>query len=295
MLKLPGWIKKDIPRKRILLNAESGGTYSILKNYKLNTVCQEAKCPNIYGCFNKKTATFMILGSRCTRSCKFCGVEKGRVSKIDEDEPLRIVEAAKKLDLKYVVITSVTRDDLPDGGARQFAKVIKLIREELSGVRVEVLVPDFSGDNNSIDILIDEGPDVFNHNIETVPRLYEIIRPGADYYRSLAILKYVKKNKKNIYTKSGLMLGLGEKKGEVIAVLNDLKKNKCDFITIGQYFKPGRKNIDVSEYITKDKFVEFENIAKDMGFLGVFSGTWVRSSFHAEEMMNIGARFMNPP
>lgn len=287
--KIPDWIKNELPRKGL---SGSLKTKNILSEHKLNTVCQSAKCPNIETCFKNNTATFMILGSVCTRACGFCGVGKGRPADIDINEPFRIVDAVKQLKIKHAVITSVTRDDLPDGGAGQFIKVIKLLRKEIADIVIEVLIPDFNGDLEAVEDILLQFPDIFNHNIETVPRLYGKVRPQAVYRRSLDILKFAKDHNKKIFTKSGIMTGLGETKEEVLSSLMDLRKNKCDYVTIGQYFRPNIKNLPVFEYLSKDYFIELENKAKKMGFLNVFSGTWVRSSFHAEKL--VGARYAVP-
>jgi lipoic acid synthetase len=220
----------------------------------------------------------------CTRACGFCGVGKGKPADIDINEPLRIVDAVKRLKIKHAVITSVTRDDLTDGGSGQFINVINLLRKEIPDVVIEVLTPDFKGDLETVKDILLQLPDIFNHNIETVPRLYGKVRPQAVYKRSLDILRFAKSHNKKIFTKSGIMAGLGETKVEVLSTLLDLRENKCDYVTIGQYFRPNIKNLPVVEYLPKEYFIEIENEAKKMGFLNVFSGTWVRSSFHAEEM-----------
>ncbi|MDD5773740.1 MAG: lipoyl synthase [bacterium] len=293
MVKIPEWIKRDIPRKKsLLVKKNSLGTLNVISELKLNTVCQSAKCPNIETCFKNSTATFMILGSVCTRACGFCGVGKGKPADIDNNEPLRIVDAVRQLKIKHAVITSVTRDDLPDGGAGQFIKVINLLRKEVPDVAVEVLTPDFKGDLEVTKGILLQKPDIFNHNIETVPRLYGKVRPQAVYKRSLDILRFAKGHNKKIFTKSGIMVGLGEKKEEVLSSLLDLRENNCDYVTIGQYFRPNIKNLPVVEYLPKEYFVGIENEAKKMGFLNVFSGTWVRSSFHAEKL--VGARLAVP-
>lgn len=287
--KIPDWIKNELPRKGL---AGSIKVKNILSEHKLNTVCQSAKCPNIETCFRNYTATFMILGPVCTRSCGFCGVVKGSPASIDINEPLRIVDAVRRLKIKHAVITSVTRDDLSDGGAGQFINVVKLLRKEVPGVAVEILTPDFKGDNEVIKGILLHNPDIYNHNIETVPRLYATVRPQAVYQRSLDILRFVKDYNSKIFTKSGIMVGLGEKKEEIFSSLLDLRKNNCDYVTIGQYFRPNIKNLPVVEYLPKDFFIEIEKEAKKMGFLNVFSGTWVRSSFHAEKL--VGARHAVP-
>lgn len=261
-------------------------TKRTLRSYKVSTVCEEARCPNIGECYSRPTATFMILGSRCTRNCGFCSVESSAPEPIDPKEPERVALAAKEMRLKYVVITSVTRDDLPDGGAGHFARAVYAVRKHLLGVKVEVLTPDFQGDTDALLTVLSSRPDVFGHNVETVPRLYLVVRPRADYIRSLQILKYAKKIAPDVHTKSGLMLGLGETLDEVSDVLKDLSNAGCDFVTIGQYLRPSRKNLPVIEYIRPEIFESLRNRALDMGFKYVASSPLVRSSMNAEEMYN---------
>ena len=280
-LRKPAWLLKGIEH-----SDEKHEVNRILKSLELNTVCRSARCPNLSECFRHKRATFLILGSRCTRACRFCSVEKGKPGEFmepDKDEPERILRAVKALGLEYVVITSVTRDDLRDGGAGEFALTIKKLREPDADVQIEVLTPDFQGNERSIDTVAEAGPDVYNHNIETVPRLYEKIRPGADYRRSLSLLSYVKKNYPRIFLKSGLMLGMGEKKDEVFQALSDLKEAGCSAVTIGQYLRPGHWNIPVHEYVNPQTFQFYEQEAKRIGFLYVASGPYVRSSYMAHE------------
>ncbi|HYA12213.1 MAG TPA: lipoyl synthase [Thermodesulfovibrionales bacterium] len=261
-------------------------TKRTLRSYKVSTVCEEARCPNIGECYSRPTATFMILGSRCTRNCGFCSVESSAPEPIDPKEPERVALAAKEMRLKYVVITSVTRDDLPDGGAGHFARAVYAVRKHLLDVKVEVLTPDFQGDTDALLTVLSSRPDVFGHNVETVPRLYLVVRPRADYIRSLQILKYAKKIAPDVHTKSGLMLGLGETLDEVSDVLKDLSNAGCDFVTIGQYLRPSRKNLPVIEYIRPEIFESLRNRALDMGFKYVASSPLVRSSMNAEEMYN---------
>ena len=261
-------------------------TKRTLRSYKVSTVCEEARCPNIGECYSRPTATFMILGSRCTRNCGFCSVESSAPEPIDPKEPARVALAAKEMRLKYVVITSVTRDDLPDGGAGHFARAVYAVRKHLLDVKVEVLTPDFQGDTDALLTVLSSRPDVFGHNVETVPRLYLVVRPRADYIRSLQILKYAKKIAPDVHTKSGLMLGLGETLDEVSDVLKDLSNAGCDFVTIGQYLRPSRKNLPVIEYIRPEIFESLRNRALDMGFKYVASSPLVRSSMNAEEMYN---------
>jgi lipoic acid synthetase len=280
-LRKPPWLLKGIEH-----SDEKHEVNRILKSLDLNTVCRSARCPNLSECFHHKRATFLILGSRCTRACRFCSVEKGKPGEFMEpckDEPDRILKAVKALGLEYVVITSVTRDDLRDGGAGEFALTIKKLRGLDFDVQIEVLTPDFQGNERAIDAVADAGPDVYNHNIETVPRLYEKIRPGADYRRSLALLSYVKRNYPRIFLKSGFMLGMGEKKEEVLQALSDLKEAGCSAVTIGQYLRPGHWNIPVHEYVNPQTFQFYEKEAKRIGFLYVASGPYVRSSYMAHE------------
>ena len=259
-------------------------TKRILRNHEVTTVCEEARCPNIGNCYSKPTVTFMILGSKCTRNCGFCSVESSRPEPLDPQEPERVAQAAKEMGLKYVIITSVTRDDLPDGGAGHFANTVKAVRTTLSGVKIEVLTPDFTGDLGALMTVLGSKPDVFGHNVETVPRLYPVVRPQADYLRSLHVLKYTKEIVAGMHTKSGLMLGLGETLEEVTEVLNDLWKEGCDSVTMGQYLRPSRKNLPVVEYIRPDIFETLRNRALNMGFKYVASSPLVRSSLNADEM-----------
>ncbi len=281
-----------IPRwstKRIKLNSSLHKTKGLLRDLRLNTVCESARCPNISDCFSKPTATFMILGDVCSRQCNFCSVEKAAPMPPDISEPKRIAEAVKRLGLRHVVITSVTRDDLTDGGAGHFAEVIKevfKIQDSKFKIQIEVLTPDFNGSIDALKKVVSAGPHIFNHNLETVPRLYPIVRPQADYKRSLMVLKNIKEMAPAIYTKSGIMLGFGEKEQEVIDVMKDLRGVGCDFITIGQYLQPRKGNLLVYEYIKPEVFERYKMIAEEMGFLRVASGPFVRSSFNAEEMIS---------
>ncbi|HET6455273.1 MAG TPA: lipoyl synthase [Armatimonadota bacterium] len=252
----------------------------------LHTVCQSASCPNIGECFSKGTATFMILGNVCTRTCGFCGVRHGDPLPLDAEEPRHVAEAAARMALKYVVVTSVTRDDLADGGAAHFAETIRQIKGMIPGVRVEVLIPDFGGDPDALRTVLEARPCVLNHNVETVPRLYPIVRPAADYQRSLALLETAKAIEPSVYTKSGLMVGLGETKEEVIALLRDLRSRDCDLVTIGQYLRPSKSNLSVAEYIRPTQFEEYRAIGESLGFRFTASGPFVRSSYHAEELLD---------
>ena len=253
----------------------------ILKHFSLNTVCKEANCPNIIECYGKKTATFMILGKICTRNCSFCNIKKGDPSDIDLMEPENIAKAVCELNLHHVVITSVTRDDLADGGAGHFANVIKEIKNLDRNIVIEVLIPDFKGNVNSLLKVIDAKPQIINHNIETVPRLYQTVRPVANYARSLDLLKNVKSIDNSIWSKSGIMLGLGEYEEEVIEVLKDLRNIECDLLTIGQYLSPTRTHHPVIEYIHPDVFEKYKKIGLDLGFKYVASAPFVRSSYNA--------------
>ncbi|WP_278335761.1 lipoyl synthase [Proteiniborus sp. DW1] len=255
----------------------------MLKDLSLNTVCKEASCPNMGECFKKNTATFMIMGPNCTRHCKFCDVTKGEIFPLDPNEPENVALASKKLGLKHIVVTSVTRDDLEDGGAVHFAKTIRAIKRAIPDSTVEVLIPDLKGVKESLDIVIDAKPDVINHNVETVPSLYSTVRPGAIYSRSLNVLKYVKEKSPDILTKTGIMLGLGEEKEEVLKLMDDLVKIDCDIFTLGQYLRPSSKHIEVKEYVTPETFEEYKRIGEEKGIKYVASSPLVRSSYNALE------------
>ncbi|WP_129597831.1 lipoyl synthase [Anaerophilus nitritogenes] len=276
----PSWLRINLSQGRNLDDLEN-----LIKKYSLNTVCKEANCPNRMECFSKKTATFMILGKECSRNCKFCNVSHKKLEKVDEKEPENVANAALELKLKHVVITSVTRDDLVDGGAGHFAKVIKAVKLNDPKIIIEVLIPDFKGDNKALSKVVKEKPEVINHNVETVPRLYQNVRPMAIYERSLQLLKNVKIMDKNILTKSGIMVGLGEKEEEVIEVLKDLRKVGCDFLTIGQYLAPSKNHYSVVEYVHPQIFEKYKKEAFQLGFRYVASGPFVRSSYHASEAM----------
>ncbi|HHN64100.1 MAG TPA: lipoyl synthase [Nitrospirae bacterium] len=279
-MRLPEWLKtKEITGHH--------DTKHILRRHGLNTVCEEARCPNRGVCFSRPTATFLILGDRCTRNCGFCSVSSGTPQPLDTTEPERVARAAAEMKLRYVVITSVTRDDLPDGGARQFALTVRMIRSLSEEIKIEVLTPDFKGQKDALEIVLNERPDVFNHNVETVPRLYPVVRPQADYKRSLRVLEMAKEIKKRQITKSGLMVGLGETFQEVVDVLRDLRSHGCDMVTIGQYLRPGKDNIPVVEYVTPGLFDRYRDVAYEMGFSFVASGPLVRSSMNAEEMYTL--------
>jgi lipoic acid synthetase len=261
-------------------------TLDLLRELRLETVCENARCPNRPECYSRRTATFMILGNVCTRPCGFCSVPRGTPEVLEDDEPERVAEAAVRLGLKHVVITSVTRDDLPDGGADHFRRCILAVRERLPESAVEVLTPDFLGDRTAIDCVLDAEPDVFNHNTETVPRLYKKVRGRADYQRSLELLAHVKRQRPQMVTKSGLMLGLGERIEELLDVLADLRAVQCDVLTLGQYLAPTLKHIPVVRYVPPAEFDALAVLARSLGFQQVASGPFVRSSYHADEMVS---------
>lgn len=273
----PEWLKIKVEKLDQIRQ-----TKEMLQKLSLHTVCQEALCPNIIECFGRKTATFMILGKHCTRNCTFCNVTKERPGPVDSREPDHVAEAVKELGLKHVVITSVTRDDLPDGGAGHFAAVINKVKEVAPKATIEVLIPDFQGDTGALLTVIKAQPEIINHNVETVPRLYPAVRPLADYGRSLELLEKVKRHSR-IYTKSGIMLGLGEKKEEVIQVFKDLRSVDCDLLTVGQYLAPSSKHHPVVEYIEPSQFEAYKEIALELGFKHVISAPLARSSYHADD------------
>ncbi|MGI4775914.1 MAG: lipoyl synthase [Janthinobacterium lividum] len=276
--KRPDWIRVKAPTV-----GEYQNTHQLIKELKLNTVCEEAKCPNISECWSKKHATVMILGSTCTRACKFCNIKTGIPDLLDPHEPLRLAQAIKKLGLAHVVITSVDRDDLEDGGAGHFAQCILEIRKISPFTTIEVLTPDFLKKKNAIEIVVETNPDVYNHNIETVPSLYKTIRPGARYYHSLNLLHSVKNLNPKIFTKSGIMAGLGESNEEIIQVMEDLRAAEVDFLTIGQYLQPTPKHAEIDRYVTPEEFNYLERIARTKGFLMVSASPLTRSSYHAGE------------
>jgi|TARA_B100000929_G_scaffold178733_1_gene141588 lipoic acid synthetase len=276
--KKPNWIKS-----KLLNSQEFFLTKSIVNQHKLKTVCQEANCPNIIECWSKRHATFLIMGETCTRACAFCDVITGKPKPLNPLEPLNIASAVKKLNLKHAVITSVDRDDLFDGGANHFSEVIIEIKKQNPETTIEVLTPDFLRKGESYKKVIEAKPDVFNHNIETVPGLYRQVRPGSRYFASVELLKNVKKINKNIFTKSGLMVGLGENKDEITQVLDDLRSAEVDFLTIGQYLQPSVKHHPLDRYYNPDEFEELKNIAELKGFLLVSSSPLTRSSYHADE------------
>ncbi len=276
--KKPNWI-----RSKIVNTHEFFLTKSIVNQFKLKTVCQEANCPNITECWSKRHATFLIMGDTCTRACAFCDVITGKPKPLDLLEPIKIAKAIKKLNLRHAVITSVDRDDLDDGGAEHFHKVIVETRKINPKTTIEVLTPDFLRKGDSYKKVIEAKPDVFNHNIETVPGLYRQVRPGSRYFSSLELLKNAKQINKNIFTKSGLMVGLGENKDEILQVMDDLRSAEVDFLTVGQYLQPSVKHHPLERYYNPEEFEELNNIAKSKGFLLVSSSPLTRSSYHADE------------
>jgi lipoic acid synthetase len=286
--RLPGFLRKPVT------NFES---VQLLKNdlrrLKLHTVCESARCPNIHECFHRGAATFMILGNLCTRGCAFCAVPKGlplkREFALDPDEPASVARMAQQMDLRYVVITSVNRDDLEDGGSRHFAETVRRVREALPQARVEVLTPDFCGDREAVARVLDAGPQVFNHNLETVGRLYRRVRPQANYRQSLEVLAFARKYRPDVLTKSGLMAGLGETEEEVQEVLRDLRDAGTEVVTIGQYLQPTRRNMEVAEYVPPERYERWKEYGLAIGFRMVFAGPFVRSSYMAE-MVSEGAR-----
>ncbi|MGD0152275.1 MAG: lipoyl synthase [Thermacetogeniaceae bacterium] len=275
----PSWLHKKLPPVGKMIATEE-----ILNRYDLHTICESAMCPNQGECLAAGTATFLILGDRCTRNCRFCAVTKGVPLPSDPGEPEKLARVAAALELRHVVVTSVTRDDLPDGGAGHFAATIQAVRRWLPEATIEVLTPDFQGVERSIDIVITANPDVFNHNIETVERLYTVVRPGANYRRSLDLLKYVKEKAPGIYTKSGLMVGLGEKFYEVVAVMEDLRHAGCDVLTVGQYLRPSPQHLPIRRFVPPEEFDAFKERALQIGFLHVESGPLVRSSYRAQQL-----------
>ncbi len=273
----PAWLKRRLPRGPAFEN-----TRQLIQAGRLHTVCQEAHCPNIFECFSRHTATFLILGNHCTRDCAFCVVQHGPQRPPDPQEPGRVAQAAVQMGLKYVVITSVSRDDLSDGGAGAFAATIRAVRKAVANVKIEVLIPDFQGNQTALEKVLTAGPDILNHNIETVPRLYPTIRPQADYPRSLALLQRAAEHPSQAPTKSGIMLGLGETDDEIKATLSDLQRANCRIVTLGQYLQPSADNHPVVHYVTPEAFEQWRRTALDMGFDQVASGPFVRSSYHAE-------------
>ncbi len=277
--RLPDWLKKPLP-----VGNENFFTHHLIDELGLVTVCEEARCPNRAECWSRRTATFMIMGDICTRPCGFCSVEKGAPAPLQADEPQRVAEAAYRLKLKHVCITSVTRDDLPDGGAEHFRQCILAVRQR-TGAAIEVLTPDFLGDLSAVDVVLSARPEVYNHNMETVPRLYKKVRGRASYQRSLDLLAHVKKRQPECVTKSGLMLGIGETIDELFDVLADLRAVQCDTLTLGQYLAPTLKHVPVARFVSPEEFDDLAAKARLMGFKKVVAGPFVRSSYHADEML----------
>ena len=274
----PHWLRRKLP---------TGPQYEqvrgLIRDGRLHTVCQEAACPNQFECFSSRTATFLIMGDRCTRNCRFCNISEGPQAPLDPDEPERVATAAAEMNLRYVVVTSVTRDDLPDGGARHFAATIKALRDRIEAVKVEVLIPDLLGDESALNTVLAARPDVLNHNVETVPRLYATVRPQADYRRSLTLLERAARHGQHagIPAKSGLMLGLGETDAEVKTTLAEIHTTGCRILTLGQYLQPTKEHLPVERYVTPEIFAALGAYARDLGFSNVASGPFVRSSYHA--------------
>jgi lipoic acid synthetase len=277
--RLPDWLKRDLPRGN-----ENFFTHHLLRELRLETVCENARCPNRPECYSRRTATFMVLGNVCTRPCGFCSVPRGEPLELEDDEPQRVAEAAARLGLKHVVITSVTRDDLPDGGAEHFYRCVMAVRRR-TGATVEVLTPDFLGDPAAIDRVLEARPEVCNHNLETVPRLYRKVRGRAEYRRSLDLLERAKRRAAGVVTKSGLMLGLGETADELFEVFADLRAVGCDVLTLGQYLAPTLKHIPVARFVPPAEFDRLADLARTLGFKQVVAGPYVRSSYHADEMV----------
>ena len=274
----PDWIRVKAPTSK-----GYNETRNLMRGLKLTTVCEEAACPNIGECWTKKHTTVMILGDTCTRACKFCNIKTGKGNPVDPDEPAHVAEMVLVTEMKHIVITSVDRDDLDDGGADQFVKVIAAVRKASPETTIEILTPDFRNKPGALETVIASKPDVFNHNLETVPRLYSYIRPGARYFHSLNLLSKVKEIDPEIFTKSGIMVGLGESETEVLQVMDDMRSADIDFMTIGQYLQPTKKHVNVEEFIKPDQFLKFKKRAKAKGFLHVSSSPLTRSSHHASE------------
>ncbi len=283
--RIPEWI-----RVRVHEGEEYRQVKQLVKDRRLHTVCEEARCPNIFDCWSRRTATFMILGDVCTRACRFCAVTSGRPTELDIGEPVRVAESVADLGLRHAVITSVDRDDLRDGGADIFARTIRAIRRRSPGTSIEVLTPDFQGDRDAIQAVVEAGPDIFNHNTETVPRLYARIRPRAVYERSLGLLEHVRHLAPRMVTKSGVMVGLGETTDELLQVFRDMRRHGIDVLTVGQYLRPSPKHAEVVRYYPPEEFDELRREAAAMGFEHVEAGPLVRSSYHADEQIPAGRR-----
>ena len=277
--RLPDWLRRDLSAGH-----EASRTDTLLKEFGLHTICESGRCPNRDECYSRKTATFMIMGDICTRSCHFCSVSTGRPEALDTDEPRRVAEAVKVLGLKHVVVTSVNRDDIEDEGTTHFVGVLRELRKSSPDIIIEILTPDFRRTQaQAVELILKEGPDIFNHNTETVPRLYRRVRPQGDYARSLQIFREIRKHRQPVLTKSGLMLGLGETREEVLEVLRDLRNVGCEMLTLGQYLKSSALGLPVERYIHPEQFLNYKNEAIKMGFTWVESAPFVRSSFHAKE------------
>lgn len=274
--RLPEWLTIRVPRPDTINTVEA-----MMRTKNLHTVCESARCPNLPECWSKKTATFMILGNTCTRACGFCAIDTGRGEQVDPHEPHNVALTCKTMGMKHVVVTSVCRDDLKDQGAGQFAETIRALHQAVPNIIVEVLTPDFQGRRDLVQTVTEARPEIFNHNVETIERLHTIVRPQARYARTMGVLKLVKDLDSRIYTKSGLMLGLGETKDEVVEVLRDLRAAQVDAVTIGQYLRPTMKHLEVVEYVHPDKFKEYEEIGEELGFVFVASGPFIRSSYNA--------------
>ncbi|MFH1195904.1 MAG: lipoyl synthase [bacterium] len=274
--KKPDWLKIKLPGGENFKDV-----YSLMRKSKLNTVCEEAKCPNISECWNNRTSTFMILGDTCTRSCGFCNVKVGTPNELDLDEPRRVAESVVALELRHVVITSVDRDELADGGSSIFSETVKLIRQKQPGCTIEILIPDFKGEESSFEIIMKDPPDILNHNLETINRLYHAVRPQAKYQRSLDLITWFKK--RGMRTKSGIMVGIGEDNEEILELMRDLRNAGCDILTIGQYLQPSKKHLSVDRYVTLEEFNMYREEGLKMGFLAVESAPLVRSSYHADK------------
>jgi len=278
-VRKPVWLRRKLPQGPVYEQMRT-----LISQGRLHTVCQEAQCPNQFECFSQKTATFLIMGSKCTRNCRFCSIDDGPTDPPDTHEPLRVAAAAEKMKLRYVVVTSVTRDDLADGGAGLFAETIAALRTRISGIHIEVLIPDFMGNKDALQRVLRAHPDVFNHNIETVPRLYPAVRPQADYRRSLMLLQRVHAFGPSIPVKSGIMLGLGETAGEIRQTMTDLYHSDCNMLTLGQYLQPSQQHLPVERFVTPEEFDNWKQTALEIGFKQVASGPFVRSSYHARSL-----------
>jgi lipoic acid synthetase len=280
----PSWLLKKIER-----TPETRHVKHLLRDLGLNTVCEEASCPNLSECFGRGTATFMIGGDRCTRRCHYCDVVTGRPEALDPLEPGRVAEAARRLNLKYVVVTAVARDDVPDGGAAHFAATIRNLRRQLPTAQIEVLIPDFKGKLDALQTVLDSRPDVLNHNIETVRRIFKSVRPQGNYDRTLELLRRAKELAPDIPAKSGFMVGLGETTDEILATMRDLRAVGVDLVTIGQYLQPSKQHVEVAAYVPPEQYAEYRDYGKQLGFRATFAGPFVRSSFHAGELLHADA------